>query len=371
MLLTINKNLRSRKSAFTLIELLVVIAIIGLLATLSVLALNNARAKSRDAKRLADVKQLQTALELYFNSVGHYPTTEEFASGKIESYSPTVGTTTYIVEIPSAPTPPDGICSTSDNTYIYTPNAEGSDYNLTFCVAKSSSNLPDGKLIAFSGGIKGGSVSSFICGNQITIAAIAGHACNAGAPDYDTCIYDTVSIGGQCWMKQNMNIGQYVAGVTTQTNDGNPQKYCYEDNTSNCQANGGLYQWDEAMQYSVAESAQGICPNGWHIPTDAEQNILDQNLSDTTCDANRIGDYDCANAGTKLQAGGTSHFEGLLAGFRYINGLFDLQGTRADFWSSTVSGSYSWVRDLYTANPSVDRYYEDRTYGFSVRCLQN
>ena len=61
------------KKGFTLIELLVVIAIIGLLSTLAVVALNNARQKSRDAKRVADVKQIQTALELFYNDCGGYP----------------------------------------------------------------------------------------------------------------------------------------------------------------------------------------------------------------------------------------------------------------------------------------------------------
>ena len=61
------------KKGFTLIELLVVIAIIGLLSTLSVLALNSARARSRDAKRIADVKQIQTALEMYYNENNTYP----------------------------------------------------------------------------------------------------------------------------------------------------------------------------------------------------------------------------------------------------------------------------------------------------------
>lgn len=66
-------NMKTRKG-FTLIELLVVIAIIGLLSTLAVIALNNARKKSRDAKRVADIKQVQTALEMYFNDKNAYPT---------------------------------------------------------------------------------------------------------------------------------------------------------------------------------------------------------------------------------------------------------------------------------------------------------
>lgn len=62
------------KKGFTLIELLVVIAIIGLLATLAIVALQNARQKSRDAKRVSDIKQLQTSLDLYYSDNNTYPT---------------------------------------------------------------------------------------------------------------------------------------------------------------------------------------------------------------------------------------------------------------------------------------------------------
>ncbi len=75
------------KKAFTLIELLVVIAIIGILATLAVVALQQARSRARDSKRVADVKQLQTALELFFNENGRYPTDGEWSSGSIGSNS--------------------------------------------------------------------------------------------------------------------------------------------------------------------------------------------------------------------------------------------------------------------------------------------
>lgn len=110
-----NKN----KKGFTLVELLVVIAIIGLLATLSVIALNNARAKSRDAKRISDIKQIQTALELYFNDVNQYPAS---LGTTIATGTPT---TTYMQVVPTPPTPPSTItaytyAATNTGTPTYT-----------------------------------------------------------------------------------------------------------------------------------------------------------------------------------------------------------------------------------------------------------
>lgn len=135
------------KKAFTLIELLVVIAIIGLLATISVIALNNARAKSRDAKRVADIKQVQTALELYFNDENHYPSNAEFASGSIDSTS-TNGTTTYMAQIPLAPTPSDGGCSDAHNTYVYSQLQGGNSYRITFCLGGQTGSLAAGYTLA-------------------------------------------------------------------------------------------------------------------------------------------------------------------------------------------------------------------------------
>ncbi|PJA37351.1 hypothetical protein CO181_03835, partial [candidate division WWE3 bacterium CG_4_9_14_3_um_filter_43_9] len=51
--------------------------------------------------------------------------------------------------------------------------------------------------------------------------------------------------------------------------------YCYDDNEANCDTYGGLYQWDEMMQYTATQGVQGICPTGWHIPTDDEWKVLE------------------------------------------------------------------------------------------------
>ena len=75
--------MKQNKRGFTLIELLVVIVIIGILATLAAVALNSTRAKARDARRVSDMKQMQTALELFYSEVGRYPTSGEFAPGEV------------------------------------------------------------------------------------------------------------------------------------------------------------------------------------------------------------------------------------------------------------------------------------------------
>jgi len=92
-----------KKKGFTLIELLVVIAIIGLLTTMSVLALQSSRARARDAKRLGDVKQMQTALDLYKHDANSYPATASITPGAVLSYNGVV----YMAIIPAPPLPDD------------------------------------------------------------------------------------------------------------------------------------------------------------------------------------------------------------------------------------------------------------------------
>ncbi len=151
------------KKGFTLIELLVVIAIIGLLSTLAVVSLNNARSKSRDAKRVADVKQIQTALELYYNDCNNYPETLATTASNGCPSGTTLGT--FMAQIPSAPTPADGSCTSAQNTYTYTAsgdaNCDGSgndgtcsSYTLTFCLGSDTGELSSGPRTATPSGIQ-------------------------------------------------------------------------------------------------------------------------------------------------------------------------------------------------------------------------
>jgi general secretion pathway protein G len=136
-----------KQKGFTLIELLVVIAIIGLLSTLAVVALNNARQKSRDAKRISDIKQIQTALELYYNDANGYPATADVTEGGDITYSGT----TYMNIIPSNPDPVDGCTVGTD--YTYTQTSSGASYTLVYCLGGATGGLGDGVHTATPAGI--------------------------------------------------------------------------------------------------------------------------------------------------------------------------------------------------------------------------
>jgi len=140
----LKKNKKS--GGFTLIELLVVIAIIGLLSTLSLVALNVARQKARDALRTASIKQIMTALELEYNETSAYPSITRFGTGKLAS---TTGgaTTTYMGKIPVSPTPwVDGHCSGTAGTdaeFVYSQD-NPSSYHITYCLAGVSGSISGG-----------------------------------------------------------------------------------------------------------------------------------------------------------------------------------------------------------------------------------
>lgn len=131
------------------------------------------------------------------------------------------------------------------------------------------------------------------------------------------------------------------------------------------------------MQYSVAELAQGVCPDGWHIPSDTEQYALEDYLKDSgqSCVAGRVG-FDCDGAGGKLSpyvlnGSNSSGFTGLLAGLRYTNGLFYDQVYGAYFWSPSISGADAWFWHLNSVFLTVYRDINSRFVGYSVRCLQD
>ena len=136
--------------------------------------------------------------------------------------------------------------------------------------------------------------------------------------------YNTVKIGVQCWLKENLDVGTRINMSGNQKNNGTIEKYCYNDDPANCTANGGLYRWNEAMQYVTTEGARGICPTGWHIPKNAEFTTLSTTVG---------GDGNALKAkGWDATSTNTSGFSALLGGTCYLYGNY---GHNTDFWSST------------------------------------
>jgi prepilin-type N-terminal cleavage/methylation domain-containing protein len=137
-----------KNEGFTLVELLVVIAIIGLLSTLSIVALNNARMKARDAVRVAAVKQIQTAFELFYNDAGEYPTTTIAGLGSSIKYKNII----YMAAIPTNPLPQnDGSCAGGPFTYSTTTGS--ASYSLVYCLGGMTGKITPGSHTATPAGI--------------------------------------------------------------------------------------------------------------------------------------------------------------------------------------------------------------------------
>ncbi|MFZ2626887.1 MAG: FISUMP domain-containing protein [Candidatus Moraniibacteriota bacterium] len=218
------------------------------------------------------------------------------------------------------------------------------------------------KIASIGGGeVTGGKlqISSWICG----IDQVA---------DADENSYDSVHVGSQCWMASNLKVGTKT--VSGPSNNGIIEKWCYSNSDGYCASDdGGLYSWNEAMQYSDTEGTRGICPDGWHIPTDAQQFELENYLKDSgqSCVASRNEVWECSTAGTKLKTDGTSGLDFLLSGFRNSDGLFYGNTGLGYYWSSSQNGSNAWFRNLSSAEPTVARRDEPKAMGYSVRCLKD
>ncbi|HOX60696.1 MAG TPA: prepilin-type N-terminal cleavage/methylation domain-containing protein [Candidatus Magasanikbacteria bacterium] len=125
------------KKGFTLVELLVVIAIIGLLSTLAVVALGTTRAKARDSKRLSDIKQVQTALEMYYTDNSAYPEGSGIVLGSADAaclnasgFGAAGCTSAYMGQVPADPGTGSYTYTQSDSTYTITGTLEGKVNNL-------------------------------------------------------------------------------------------------------------------------------------------------------------------------------------------------------------------------------------------------
>ncbi|MCF6352407.1 MAG: hypothetical protein L3J06_05305 [Cyclobacteriaceae bacterium] len=187
---------------------------------------------------------------------------------------------------------------------------------------------------------------------------------------YEGKTYSTVQIGDQCWLKENLNVGIILVRTNisdNQTNNNTIEKFCYENNEDNCDTYGGLYQWDEIMEYVNTARSRGICPPGWHIPTFEEFKSLVDAIDGNGNALKAVGQGAQNGAGTN-----TSGFSALLAGHRDHN-AGDSHGLGEDgiFWSSTQDGENARCIDLSYSNGTVYFTTYHKKHGFSVRCIKD
>jgi len=220
--------------------------------------------------------------------------------------------------------------------------------------------------------------------------------------DYDGNVYNTVTIGAQVWMKENLRTTHYANGDTIPLVTGNSnwdtltatsKAYCYynDDSATNASTYGALYTWAAAMNGSASTTdnpsgIQGVCPTGWHLPSDDEWKELEKALGMSQADADDT-DWRGTNEGSKLagNAGlwsdgalesnadfGTSGFTALPGGFRYYDGKFINIGSNGYWWSATeYNAPNTWYRRMSYFGSNVYRYNYYKVVGFSVRCVRD
>jgi uncharacterized protein (TIGR02145 family) len=185
-------------------------------------------------------------------------------------------------------------------------------------------------------------------------------------------VYSTIALGDRCWMANNLDVGERIPTTDAQVASDRIQKYCYGDDESMCTRFGGLYQWDHAMQFTEAEGAAGVCPAGWHIPTDQEWKDLEIVLGMDPAVADQ-DNWRGPGIGTALKVGGSSGFDAPLGGMAVNGSSYNYPGY-GYFWTSTLGTPGPWRRCLTseTAYPpdTVGRWQTwGRQYALPIRCV--
>jgi uncharacterized protein (TIGR02145 family) len=209
--------------------------------------------------------------------------------------------------------------------------------------------------------------------------------CSEGVTDYDGHKYKTVKIGDQCWMAENLKSTHYADGSSITGH------WAYDDIEGYALTYGRLYTWAAVMNGASSSGSnpsgvQGLCPDGWHVPSDNEWKEMEMTLGMTSTQAHSTGIRGYMTAcilketdeaflwyavGTEPGTN-SSGFTALPGGYRDSGSVFNYLTYRTYFWSTTeYSSTNAWYRVLYGGESGVGRYDEDKTYGFSARCVKD
>ena len=207
--------------------------------------------------------------------------------------------------------------------------------------------------------------------------------------EYQGYDYETVQIGDQCWFAENLQSGNYADGVMIPSNlnssdwesttmgaraiygeglspcfDNSPEGDACEDQYWSLNQYGQLYNW-----YAVNDS-RGLCPNGWHVPTDNEWALMTSHLGSSYEAGSMIKTtYGWHSGGNGTNSSG---FSGLPGGMRGETGDFGLAGLYGVWWSSSQATlSHAWYREVNYGNGQVFRSNHTVRRGYSVRCIKD
>lgn len=170
--------------------------------------------------------------------------------------------------------------------------------------------------------------------------------------DADGQVYTLMQFGDQIWMAQNLNTLHDSRGDSIESR-------CFIDNPESCRRMGRLYAWDALMAGSQTSGTQGICPDGWHIPSDQDWNRLFQYL----------GGADSAGSKLRKEYGFLNQFGG---NYFPESGIFNYGLQIAYFWTSTsFNGNVAWMISFGKNTINASRTTVDKRWYFSVRCLKN
>ena len=250
--------------------------------------------------------------------------------------------------------------------------ATKSSYSFTVTASDAANNTTAATSVTFS-------INEFICGNSV---------------HYDGHFYATVAIGSQCWFKENLQTTVFAdgssipadlddaawstttAGAVTVYGDGTSNvnnNNSNNDEVANLANYGRLYNW-----YAV-DDASGLCPSGWHVPTDSEYMTLEMELGMSSTDADISAQWRGTNEGEKLKSSSgdappwsgtnTSGFSGLPGGNRVQPGDFMWGGNNGYFWTASPRGTNAWYRKFEGGRDNIYRNYTVKGAGLTVRCV--
>lgn len=223
-------------------------------------------------------------------------------------------------------------------------------------------------------------INGTVYGNDIAVVT-------SFSDERDGKIYPVVLIGDQYWMAANLNYGNYLSSTENQSENEIIEKFCFGDNEDNCELYGGYYTWSEMMQYVTTESARGVCPDGWHVPSDEEWKTMEMTLGMSQSDADDEN-WRGTDEGGKLKLQGTdiwqspnegatneSGFSAMPGGYYDITTYNDFVGvnTTATFWVSTEAPDAftSYYRTLDYLSAQIYRSPGYQGNSTPVRCVKD